>query len=136
MRDHFWIIVWHLRNAERAGRSQRRLTMNHNLHQMAESLGLEEHELIEMLQLFLKSSRSDLNRLRAALQQQALPRALEATHSLKGVAINFGFQSMHQCCARLELNLQGGDWKPGLELTEEIASEFRRLAEVLEPDLS
>jgi HPt (histidine-containing phosphotransfer) domain-containing protein len=57
-----------------------------NIKELSESLGLEEEEYLEMLDLFLVSGGSDLERIETALKDGDALRTHEAAHSLKGSA--------------------------------------------------
>jgi HPt (histidine-containing phosphotransfer) domain-containing protein len=57
-----------------------------NIKELSESLGLEEEEYMEMLDLFLVSGGSDLERIEQALKDGDAHRTHEAAHSLKGSA--------------------------------------------------
>lgn len=73
-----------------------------DLKALGESLGLEEDEFIEIVEIFLESADEDVNRLKEALASRNAEAASEAAHSLKGSAANLGFKDIAALAAQLE----------------------------------
>lgn len=75
-----------------------------NLKKAAKQLGLKESEYRELVQLFVKVSNTDLENLKSALQTGDTRTVFEASHSIKGAALNLGFQEIAAAAAEMELN--------------------------------
>lgn len=65
-----------------------------DLETVASELGLERHEFLELLGIFLEAAREDLARLEPALSGGDLGTAAAAAHSLKGAALNLGLMAI------------------------------------------
>ena len=75
-----------------------------NFTALAENVGLEEDEFIEMAELFVETSVSDLQRLQSAVDQENMEEVLEAAHSIKGASGNMGFMEIYEVARGLEMN--------------------------------
>ena len=70
----------------------------------AKNLGLEEDEFIEILKLFVEVSLSDLEKMKSAIDSKNSRIVFESSHSIKGAAVNLGFQEIAQIAREVELN--------------------------------
>lgn len=75
-----------------------------DLKQLAEDLGLEEHECSELLELFIETGLSDLDQIKSAMQEGNAEKTMSAAHSIKGAAGNFNFVDIHATAADIEKN--------------------------------
>jgi HPt (histidine-containing phosphotransfer) domain-containing protein len=75
-----------------------------NFKELGENLGLEEEEYLELLELFVDHSASDLERLRTAITQGDLDQATKAAHSLKGAAGNLGLTELFETAKKVEMD--------------------------------
>lgn len=73
-----------------------------NIRELAERIGLEEQELREMLEIFLKSGGKDLEELEAAIAAGDAQRAHEASHSLKGSAGSLGLDRIFELAKAID----------------------------------
>ena len=73
-----------------------------NFKQLADRLDLEEDEFLEMVELFIETSASDLNKLQLAIDQKNMRQAFEAAHSIKGASGNLGFKEAHELAKEIE----------------------------------
>ncbi|GAB6095806.1 hypothetical protein JCM14469_20590 [Desulfatiferula olefinivorans] len=73
-----------------------------NLKALGESLGLDEDEFIEIVELFLETAEEDVHKLEGALASGNCEAAADAAHSLKGAAGNLGFMEISTLSAGLE----------------------------------
>ena len=65
-----------------------------NLEALAEEIGLEPEEYLEMLEIFLETGDTDLQRLEAAIVAANAEEAHEAAHSLKGSSGSLGLEDI------------------------------------------
>ncbi|MBN1841289.1 MAG: response regulator [Deltaproteobacteria bacterium] len=75
-----------------------------NLSELARHLDLEEKEFLELAEIFLEATTSDLAKLESALSAGATEELVEAAHSIKGAAGSLGFEDMHRLAKRIEMN--------------------------------
>ena len=79
---------------------------------MANSMGLEEDEFIEVLSLFVEVSESDLLNMDTGLKNEDAKSVSDAAHSIKGAALNLGLSDISKIAQGVEMrardeNLQG-----------------------------
>lgn len=73
-----------------------------NFKVLGESLGLEEDEFIEIVELFLETALDDVHKLEEALAAGDCAAAADAAHSLKGSSGNLGFMEISDLSATIE----------------------------------
>ena len=73
-----------------------------NFRELAEDLGLEEDEFLELLELFIETSMSDLNKLQSAIKEGNTEGAGSAAHSLRGAAGNLGLTEFREAVKEIE----------------------------------
>ena len=72
--------------------------------ELAEKLGLEENEFLELVELLVEQSTSDLSRLESAIDQPDVKEVVEAAHSIKGAAGNLGFMEIYEIAKGVEMD--------------------------------
>jgi len=75
---------------------------------LAESMGLEETEYVELLTLFIETSMSDLDGLKSAMVDRNTGQARHTIHSLKGAAGNLGLNTIRDIALEIELEILAG----------------------------
>ncbi len=98
-----------------------------NLKEMANDLGLDEDELMELMELFITTTLSDLEQLRDAVERQDFRGVAAAAHSIKGAARSFGFDDMAEDARSIEARAQQGSTDGSLETAEVIRENAERL---------
>ena len=73
-----------------------------NIQELAENLGLEKEEYLELLDLFIDTADSDINELQSAIGEGNGEKAVGAAHSLKGAAGNLGLMEIHEEAKKME----------------------------------
>ena len=71
---------------------------------LAADIGLDEEEMLELVELFFETSTSDLERLKKALDQNDAKTVAEAAHSIKGAAGNMRFEEIYEQTRQIEKN--------------------------------
>ena len=69
---------------------------------VAHRLGIGRDDLLELLEIFLQTSRADLGILEKALQDGAPGPAAAAAHSIKGAALNLELEEIGDLARSLE----------------------------------
>jgi histidine phosphotransfer protein HptB len=73
-----------------------------NTKKLAENLGLEEEEFMEIFELFIETGNEDLEKLFSAIHEGDMERAVQAAHSLKGAAANLGLTEIFEAAKKVE----------------------------------
>ena len=75
---------------------------------LAGNLGLEEDEYMELIELFVERSMSDLAKLEASIRDSNTDEAAIAAHSMKGAAGNLGIMDFYESAAKIEMEVREG----------------------------
>ena len=95
---------------------------------MARKLGLEEEELFPVMELFVETTISDLDRLRTGLQLQDMGAVMEAAHSIKGASGNLGLMLISEAAKGVESKARDNSLEGASAAVEMISEEITRLA--------
>ena len=79
-----------------------------DIKELAERLGLEEDEYLELIELFLDTGRADIEKFMAAAGEGDGEAAAQAVHSLKGASGNLGLMDIYQVALEAEEKARGG----------------------------
>ena len=70
--------------------------------ELADNLGLEESECIELLELFVETTASNLNKLQSGLAAGDSGQVSEAAHTIKGSSANLGLMEISEAAKGIE----------------------------------
>ena len=73
-----------------------------NLEELALELEMEPDEIRELLEIFIESSESDLDKLNKAIDEADQKMAADAAHSIKGASANLGFMDISSVAKSIE----------------------------------
>ena len=76
---------------------------------MSKKLGLEEDEYLELVELFIETSRSDLKNLQSAINNKNIEMITGIAHSLKGAAMNLGLDYFLELARIIEKTARAGE---------------------------
>lgn len=102
-----------------------------DLKEQAETLGLEEDDYIELLNLFIESGCSDLEKLEAAIMEKDAEKAHEASHSFKGSSGSLGLERLFHLAKTIDEKDQQGKLEGMDEIVKELRQEYELLASVV-----
>ncbi len=88
---------------------------------MSKNLGLEEDEYLELVELFIETSKSDLKNLQSAINNKDMEMIAGIAHSLKGAAMNLGLEEFLGLAKMIEKTARDGE----LEETAKTAEIFQ-----------
>jgi HPt (histidine-containing phosphotransfer) domain-containing protein len=88
---------------------------------MSKKLGLEEDEYLELVELFIETSKSDLKNLQSAINNKDMEMIAGIAHSLKGAAMNLGLEEFLELAKMIEKTARDGE----LEETAKTAEIFQ-----------
>lgn len=94
----------------------------------AEAIGLEEDEFMELVELFINTTISDLNRLKNALEEKDLDEVISSSHSIKGASGNMGFMDISEVARVVELKGKDGSMDGAEEAIDSIREKIDALA--------
>ena len=96
------------------------------INELAENLGLEKEEYIELVELLIETSKADMATAETALREQDSDGAANALHSIKGAAGNLGLTEIYEIAKQGEMAARSHDMNqlPGAVqlLQEKLAS--------------
>ncbi len=95
---------------------------------IAEDLGLDEKDYLELLDLFLATSRDDLETLAAAIAAGDCAQGTFAAHSLKGAAGNIGLAEFSDTARYIEEVTRRGSFDGVAEAAEVLRNNLEHLA--------
>ena len=83
---------------------------------LASRLGIDREDFRELVELFITTTRSDMDKIQQAMSDNNPSDGAAAAHSIKGAAANMGFDEMAKLAENMEItgkdgSLNGyGDW--------------------------
>ncbi len=103
-----------------------------NIGDLAENLGLEEAEYLELLELFIETGMSDLEKLQSAISSGDSGQARGSVHSLKGAAGNIGLMEIYDLAKEIEKKAIDGQLETISEASNELKKKLESLTEFLQ----
>jgi len=96
-----------------------------NFEELATNLGMEVEEYLEIVELFIETGISDLEKLQSAIEKGDREKAANAAHSLKGAAGNLGFTDFYEAAKMIEQKARN-------DSLDELVEEVKMLREKLD----
>ena len=95
---------------------------------LSERLGLEKEDFLELVELFLETGASDLNKLETALQQEDVEEVVKSSHSIKGASGNLGFTDIFEAAKGVEQNARANSLDGATDAVGAIKGHLGRIA--------
>ncbi len=73
-----------------------------DIKELAENLGLEEDEYLELIELFVDTGKVDVEKIRSAVEEGNAEEAANAAHSLKGASGSLGLMEIYDLALKTE----------------------------------
>ena len=105
-----------------------------NLGDVVSRLGLDQSKVVVLLRLFLDTSESDFERLRAAVENSDPTAAVEAAHSIKGAAMGLDLKQIADIATRIEQIAMSGTVQGIAEHLPELAARLQEMTDYLTAD--
>lgn len=102
-----------------------------NLKELANQVEMEEEEFLEMIELFLDTSTSDLNHLQSAAEKGEALKVAGAAHSIKGAAANLGLIEIYELAKKTEEEARDHHSDEASQLARAIKEKLNWIAEGL-----
>ena len=103
-----------------------------NFKKLAADLGIEEKEYRELIELFIETGMSDLDKLQFAIEEGNAEKAANAAHSLKGAAGNLGLIDLSEIAKEIEEKARNDQLEGATESAQILKEKLGIIAEVIE----
>ncbi|MGZ6275351.1 MAG: Hpt domain-containing protein [Syntrophales bacterium] len=101
-----------------------------NLRQMAENVGLDENEYLQLLALFIETSICYLNELKSDIRNGDAKKVYETIHNIRGAAENLGIPEMSEIAKVMELKARNNVLEGAEEARENLVEKLGYLTAV------
>ena len=95
---------------------------------LADNLGLEEDEYLELLELFLETTESNLDKLRIGIDTGNVQEVVASSHSIKGSSANLGLGAISELAKGVEEKARQNGLEGAAEAVEFIQEQCDRIA--------
>ncbi len=75
---------------------------------LASRLGLDEEDFVELAELFVTTTLSDIDKIKKGVAENNSADAASASHSIKGAAGNLGFNEIYELTQKMEAQAKEG----------------------------
>ncbi len=76
---------------------------------LASRLGLDEEDFVELAELFVTTTLSDIDKIKEGVAENNSTDAASASHSIKGAAGNLGFNDIFELTKKMEAQAKEGN---------------------------
>jgi HPt (histidine-containing phosphotransfer) domain-containing protein len=97
---------------------------------LAENLGLEEDEYLELVKLLIETSRADLGRIEVSIREENSDEAANRLHSIKGAGGNLGLMEIYDLARQGEQVARNNDLDQLPDIVQGLKTRLNSLAEV------
>jgi len=95
---------------------------------LAENLGLEEDEYLELVDLLVDTGMVDLSNMESAIAAGDTDAAAKAAHSIKGASGNLGIMDIYEVAKTIEAGLRNNNVASVLNQLKEVREKLETLA--------
>ncbi len=75
---------------------------------LASKIGIDEEDFMELVELFISTTLSDLDKIKQGVSNNCPEDAAAASHSIKGAAGNMGFDLIFELAKKMEFQAKAG----------------------------
>jgi HPt (histidine-containing phosphotransfer) domain-containing protein len=101
-----------------------------NFKELAESLGLDEEEYLEIFGLFVETGRTDLETIQSAIEEMNASEVERAAHSFKGASGNIGLMDLYEIAAEIVQKARNNQLEGIGERVESLRNKFEEIAKL------
>ena len=101
-----------------------------NIKELAENLGLEEDEYLELIELFIDTGMTDIEKLRSAIEEGNAEEATRAAHSIKGASGNLGLMEIYDVALKCEEEASNNSLDGLAESAQALKEQLDSIAEI------
>jgi len=102
-----------------------------NCKALAQRLGLEEEEYLELLELFVETTGSNLAKLQGGLDARDSRQVLEAAHTIKGASANLGLAAIAEVAKAVEEKARQNSLEGAVQAAQSIKGQCEQIAHEL-----
>jgi len=102
-----------------------------NVKRLAEEVGLEESYYLELVELFIDTTSSDLSQLQEGIKDLDSKKVMRAAHSIKGASANLRLSEISEAAKRLEMNAKEGRLDEATETVRVIRKSLDSIGAIL-----
>lgn len=102
-----------------------------NFKELSEKLGLEEDEYIEIIELFIETGMSDLEKLKSSIESANAEKTAKIVHSIKGAALNLGLMEFFEIAQGIEKKVHDGNFEKTLCIALELQEKMNNIASLV-----
>ncbi|NVM20944.1 MAG: Hpt domain-containing protein [Desulfobacterales bacterium] len=100
-----------------------------NFKKLVENLGLNDDEFLEVMEIFIRTTASDLDRLQSAIVVGDTRQTAEAAHAIKGAAGNLGFNEIYEMAKALEEKARENSLEGAAKSAKTIRKKYEEIAD-------
>jgi len=104
-----------------------------NINELAENLGLEPDEYMEILELLVDSGKTDIASLEQAIAANDTEGVVKAAHSIKGASANLGLVDLSETARKIEFKGREQDLAGIGEKMQALKAKFAPVVELFQP---
>jgi HPt (histidine-containing phosphotransfer) domain-containing protein len=98
-----------------------------NIKELADNLGLEEEEYLELLDLLVETGMADLANMETAIEAGNADDAARAAHSMKGASGNLGLTEIYELTKTIEAEIRNNRLESIPEKVKEVRLKLKAL---------
>ena len=98
---------------------------------LAENLGLEEDEYLELAELLVDTGMADLGNMESAVEEGDTDTAAKAAHSIKGASGNLGIMDIYELAKTIEAELRNNNVASASNQLKELRAKLETLAKLV-----
>lgn len=102
-----------------------------SLKELAENLGIDEEDFRELVQLFIDTTLSDLDKLLESINEEDYNKAKDAAHSIRGAAGNLGFMDIWESASACEKAASDEVKQLIIEKTDEMSNLLKNIGKLI-----
>jgi len=99
--------------------------------ELADELGLEKDEYLELIELFVEKSMTDLDELQSAVGAEDTEKTASAAHSIKGAAGNLGFMALYEEAKKIEAQALLGSLDAAIESIQALRKDLEEVTALI-----
>ena len=96
--------------------------------ELADNLGLEEDEYLELFELFLETTESNLEKLRTGIDTGNTQEVVASSHSIKGSSANLGLEKISEVAKAVEEKARQNGLEGAAEAVKFIKGQCEQIA--------
>ena len=101
-----------------------------NINELAENLGLEPDEYMEILELLVDAGKADIISLEEAIAANNAEGVVRAAHSIKGASANLGLMDLSETAKEIEFKGREQDLSDIIEKIQTLKAKFAPVVEL------